>query len=292
MPSAIVLGSGGFIGSALANSLRAMGWVLHCPGRDLVDLRNERDMWAALQVAPVDYIFHAADVGGDVAWSAANAGEQMLSNAQMAVNLLNGWKTLHSKARLVGFSSTWAYPNAFLTLDEDEYWNGPMHPDVAHYGVVKKLLGQGIAALSRQYGMKGCMHVLGNVYGPGDKSTRIIPSLIRRIRSDPNELEIYGDGSETRTFIFIDDQIEGIIQHRDHEGLINVAAGQPHSVRQAVEMLVELTGYKGRVVYNAEKARGSHLRRLSTHKARSFGWPRGFDLIPLREGLKLTLEST
>jgi nucleoside-diphosphate-sugar epimerase len=287
MTRALVLGARGFIGRNLVRTLTARGWEVEAPDRR-VDLCEAAAR--AMQCGPVDYIFHAADVSGNVSWSKDHAGEQFLRTSRMAVGILDAWRNEQPQARLIGFSSLWAYPHALLDVRESDYWNGAMAAAVEHYGVVKKLLGVGIAAMRRQWGMRGTMLVLGNVYGPDDTSQRLIPSLVSRMRSAGDELEIYSDGHESRDFVYIDDQIEGILRHVDYDGdLLNVTAGGSHTVRQVVETLAQLMGYRGRIVYRPigepTTSRCTHVDRASAVT----GWPAGVKLHSLQDGLRKTL---
>jgi GDP-L-fucose synthase len=290
----LVTGAGGFIGKNLVRALRERPECeVVAAGRDF-DLRSQaaaRSLFS--EHGRFDYILHAADVGGDVGWSKAHAGSQFLDNASMAVHVLEAWRAHQPDARLVGFSTLWAYPESLMEVREQDYWSGPMHAPVEHYGVVKKALGVGIAALRRQWGMKGTMLVLGNVYGPGDPSTRVIPSLVKRFRSNPDVLEVWGDGSQTRDFVYIDDQIEGVLRHLDCDvDLLNITTGEYHSIREVVHLLAELTGYGGRIVFLADKGAGVSSRSVSIERARAAtGWPDNVRLHTLEEGLRKTLAS-
>ena len=292
MKRVLVLGAGGFIGRNLVRCLSVQGYDVVAPGRDL-DLRHYEDCRVALRGEPCDAIVHAADVSGNVAWSHAHAGDQLLSNAQMATAVLQAWHEEQPRAQLVGLSSLWAYPDSVAEVREADYWNGRMNALVEHYGVVKKLLGAGIAAFRAQYRMHGTMLVLGNVYGPGDTSGRLIPSLLARMREDPNVLRIRGDASETRDFVYIDDQIQGILRHLSYDGeLLNVTTGQSHSVREVIEMLVTLTGDRGRVAYSPSEGAGTAARHVCVDAARAAsGWPECATLHSLEEGLRKTVEA-
>jgi GDP-L-fucose synthase len=259
-----------------------------------LDLRDrERARSALSECGKLDYILHAADVGGDAKWAAEHAATQFMSNSLMALNLLGAWRDFQRDARFVGFSSLWAYPESIVGIVEESYWNGRMHPPTEHYGLVKKTLGVGIQAMRREHGMRGTMLVLGNVYGPGDPSSRVIPSLIKRLRAKPPVLEVWGDGSATRDFVFIDDQVAAILRHLDYDGeLLNITTGVYASLRELVTVLTRLMAYEGDVVFSAAKSMGVAERRVDVAKATAFsGWPGNYPLHTLEAGLKKTLES-
>jgi GDP-L-fucose synthase len=240
-----------------------------------------------------DYILHFADVAGNAQWSAQHAAEQFCANAHISVNVLDAWRRLQPQARLICFSSIWAYPEATTLATESEYWDGRLHQPTEHYGVHKKFLGVGLEACKRQYGLKGTSLVLGSVYGPEDLTSHVIPSLLTRMRQNPNRLEIWGDGSETRDFIYVDDQIEGILRHLDYNGqLLNIGSGRSYSIREVVETLTRLTGYRGDIIYDKAMATGAASRRVNVELATKLtGWPNNFSLHTLEEGLRKTIPS-
>ena len=120
MKRVLVLGAGGFIGRNLVRCLSVQGYDVVAPGRDL-DLRHYEDCRVALRGEPCDAIVHAADVSGNVAWSHAHAGDQLLSNAQMATAVLQAWHEEQPRAQLVGLSSLWAYPDSVAEVREADY---------------------------------------------------------------------------------------------------------------------------------------------------------------------------
>jgi GDP-L-fucose synthase len=291
----LVTGGKGFIGKHLTRFLRERfdaGRVTSV-GREF-DLREPARVRELFQgFGAFDYIIHLADVQGDARWSAQNAAVQFLANAKISLNVLEAWQLWQPQARFICLSSLWAYPETVADADEKEYWNGRMHRPTEHYGLNKKFLGVGLEACKRQYGLKGAALVLGSVYGPEDLTTHVIPSLLSRMRKNPDLLEIWGDGTETRDFIYVDDQVQGIFQHLDYNGeLLNISSGQTGSIRQVADILAKLMDYRGRIVFDASKATGAASRRINTNLARqATGWPANFKLHTLQEGLQKTVHS-
>jgi GDP-L-fucose synthase len=288
----LITGASGFIGRHLALRLMQREDAVVVIPRH-VDLRHTDETLRAFDAAPVDYILHLADKDGDAHWSGANAFDQFHDNMCIHTNVLSAWRLKQPSARFVGFGSAWAYPCDDLRLfswDEADYWEGAMHPTVAHYGLTKKMLGMGIQAAWNQFGMYGTMLVLGNVYGPGDASSHVIPSLLRKMYEGGKRLEIHSSGEETRQFIYVDDQIESILTHMHvSEPLLNISSGIEVSLKEVIDLLVQITGYKGEVIYQGDSD-GPMLRRdLSIDRATKIsGWPKGHTFVSLEEGLRRT----
>lgn len=291
----LITGGKGFIGKHLTRFLQTRfdAGCVTSAGREF-DLREPAQVRELFQkFGTFDYIIHLADVQGDAHWSAQNAAAQFLANAKISLNVLEAWQLWQSQARLICLSSLWAYPEDVIDAEERDYWNGRMHRPTEHYGLNKKFLGVGLEACKRQHGLKGTALVLGSVYGPEDSTTHVIPSLLGRMGQNPNLLEIWGDGTETRDFIYIEDQVQGIFQHLDYNGeLLNISSGQTYSIRQVVDILARLMDYKGRIIFDASKATGAASRCINTNLARqTTGWPDSFKLHTLEEGLQKTVNS-
>lgn len=287
----LITGGTGFIGTALARRLAETSG-----SQNVVAVGRRFDLEQAGPADELfrghgrfDYIVHLADVQGNAAWSAANAATQFMRNTAMSWHVLRCWRAFQPQARMVAVSSLWAYPESTPVASEEQYWSGRMHLPTEHYGLGKKMMSTGIEAHKRQYGMHGTTLVLGSVYGPGDHSTHVIPSLIRRMRESPDRLEIWSDGSERRQFIYIDDQIEGIIRHLDYDGeLLNVGTESVHSVVDVVNALARILDYKGTIVYGTAPA--APFRRLDSRLARQVsGWPENASFVPLMQGLEQTV---
>ena len=291
----LLTGGKGFIGKHLTRLAQEHGGAgaVVSVGREF-DLTNPGRVRTLFQdFGLFDYIVHLADVQGNARWSAQNAATQFLANAKISLNVLEAWHLCQPQARLVCLSSLWAYPEAVVKAAEKDYWNGRMHQPTEHYGLNKKFLGVGLEAFKRQHGMKGTALVLGSVYGPEDSTSHVIPSLLTRMRQNPDLLEIWGDGTETRDFIYVEDQVRGIFEHRDYNGeLLNISSGQAYSIRQVVDILARLMEYKGRIVFDAAKAAGTANRRIDVALAsQTTGWPARFKLHTLEEGLQKTVNS-
>ena len=258
-------------------------------GSNLTDVSVCEDVFSTN--GSFDYIFHFADVNGNAEWSMAHAADQFFANTKIGLNVLENIVRFQKQAKFVGFSSLWAYPELATNFRESDYWMGPLPEAIQHYGLSKKMLASGLAACAKQHGILGTMLVLGSVYGPGDHSDHLIPSLIAKMKNNRHELQVWGDGSQVRDFIFLDDQLRAIYLHKDYEGnLLNIAAGQPASVREVVGHLKDLMNYGGEIKYTSVTTSPPDDRRLDMSLATHYsGWPGRFKLKTLAEGLKITV---
>ena len=290
----LITGASGFVGSAMKHFLvqeEADAEVIAI-GREqnLADPAVCKEVFSCC--GKLDYIFHFADVNGNAEWSRQHAADQYFSNMKITLNVLENVIRYQHQARFVGFSSLWAYPDRSTNFSEAEYWMGALPTTIQQYGMSKKMLGSGLAACGRQHGLRGTMLVLGSIYGPGDHSDHLVPSLIAKMKRNPHELLVWGDGSQVRDFIFLEDQLRGIYLHKDFEGeLLNIAGGQPASVHEVVAHLQKLMNYRGEIIYSGAENGLADDRRLDMSAATRYsGWPGSFRLKSLREGLKITIE--
>lgn len=293
MPRYLITGARGFIGKHLTDFIKN-----NEPASDVLPVGHEWDLTDPIackkllsQSGRLDYLFHLADVSGNVKWSASHSADQFFDNTKISLSILESMREVQPQARLVGFSSLWAYPEKITLAREDSYWDGPLYGPTRHYGMNKKLFGIGLLACKQQHQMRGTVLVLGSVYGPGDHTDHVIPSLINKMKCNPNMIEVWGDGSQTRDFIYVEDQVRAIFLHKDFDGdLLNISSGQSHSVREVVDTLARLLNYNGQIVYRPAEGAGVSERRVDITKASmESGWPVKFKLHSLEEGLLKTL---
>jgi len=290
----LITGSDGFVGSGMKHFLSQQE-----PDAEIIAIGREHNLFdpaicksVLASCRKLDYIFHFADVNGNAEWSRRHAADQYFSNMKITLNFLENVVHYQRQARFIGFSSLWAYPEKATNFREADYWMGGLSESIQQYGMSKKMLGSGLAACRLQHELKGTMLVLGSIYGPGDHSDHLVPSLISKMKSNSHELLVWGDGSQVRDFIFLDDQLQGIYRNKDYEGeLLNIAGAQPASVYEVVTILQELMDYRGKIIYTGAGNSITDDRRLDMSVATRYsGWPGSFRLKSLREGLKITIE--
>jgi GDP-L-fucose synthase len=202
-------------------------------------------------------------------------------------------------AKFVGAGSVCAYPeHAVVPFREDTLWDGYPEPTNAPYGLAKRqMLVQG-QAYRAQYGFNAIHPLIMNLYGPGDHfepdRSHVIAALIRRMleaaAAGAPELVVWGDGLATREFLYVDDAARGLVlaaERYDGAEPVNLGAGFEISIRDLATLLAELTGYRGRLVFDASKPSGQRRRSADVSRARErFGFEAA---VSLREGLTRTI---
>jgi len=203
--------------------------------------------------------------------------------------------------KFVGVGTICSYPKFTpLPFREEELWNGYPEETNAPYGLAKKMLLVQAQAYRQQYGFNA-LHLLPvNLYGPGDNfdpaSSHVIPALIRKCleASERGEAEIvcWGDGTPTREFLYVEDCAEGIVRAAErYDGAepVNLGSGREISIKELVDLIVELTGFRGRIAWDTTKPNGQPRRCLDTSRARElFGFQARTEF---REGLRLAIEA-
>jgi GDP-L-fucose synthase len=289
--SVLVTGGGGFLGSHLVERLRADGVDVVVPRRAEVDLTSYDD--ASRLVRP-ERVFHlAAEVGG-IGANRANPGRYWYANLVMGAHVLE-LSRLHGVEKVVVAGTVCAYPKFTpVPFREDELWNGFPEETNAPYGVAKKSVLVGAQAYREQYGLDAIFLLPANLYGPRDnfdlETSHVIPALVRKMLESREEVVLWGDGSPTREFLYVDDAAEGFAlaaERYDGGEPVNLGTGVEISIRELAETIAELTGFEGEIVWDASMPNGQPRRSLDASKAeRLFGFRAR---TSLRDGLEHTI---
>lgn len=306
----IVTGGAGFLGRFVCQKLRERGVKdsnLYVPRRAQFDLTAESDVARLVRTAfgsqKADVIIHlAAEVGG-IGANRANPGRYFFANMAMALHLIEQARQdgLHERGgRFVQVGTICAYPKFTpVPFREEELWNGYPEETNAPYGVAKKAAWQMLDAYKLQYGFRGAYVLPVNLYGPFDNfdlnSSHVIPALIRKCveaqRRGDKEIVCWGTGSASREFLYVEDAAEGIVrasEMMDDPTPINLGAGFEITIKNLVELIVRLTGFKGGITWDATKPDGQPRRCLSTERGEKLlGWKAQ---VGFEEGLKRTIE--
>jgi len=277
------------------------------PRRKDFDLTQQTDVARLYRTAfkhfPPDLVLHlAAEVGG-IGANRANPGRYFFANMAMALHLIEQFRMegLCSRGgKFVQVGTICAYPKfAPIPFKEDDIWNGYPEETNAPYGVAKKAAWQMLDAYKIQYAMKSAYVLPVNLYGPGDNfdlfSSHVIPALIRKAveaqeRGDTS-IVCWGTGSASREFLYVDDAAEGILRAAEvmnDPDPINLGAGFEITIKDLVELIVKLVGFKGEIVWDHTKPDGQPRRQLSVEKAsRLLNWRAQ---MTFEEGLRRTIQ--
>ncbi len=290
----LVTGGGGFLGSHLVERLQARGDEVFAARRHDYDLTLAEDAARLFEEARPELVFHlAAEVGG-IGANRANPGRYWYANLLMGAHVLEQAR-LHDTGKVVIAGTVCAYPkHTPVPFREDELWNGFPEETNAPYGVAKKAVLVGAQAYREQYGLDAIFLLPANLYGPRDnfdlQSSHVIPALIRKLLAGEEDVVLWGDGSPTREFLYVEDCAEGLLlaaERYDGREPVNLGTGQEISIRELAELIADVTGFEGRITWDTSMPNGQPRRSLDTSRARELF---GFEArTPLRDGLERTV---
>jgi GDP-L-fucose synthase len=290
----VVTGGGGFLGSHLVERLEQEGHDVFVARRHDYDLTRYDDAARLFEDASPELVFHlAAEVGG-IGANRENPGRYWYANLMMGAHVLE-LSRINRVRKLVVAGTVCAYPKFTpVPFNEDDLWNGYPEETNAPYGVAKKSLLVGGQAYREQYGLDTVYLLPANLYGPRDNfdlhSSHVIPALIRKMVESTDEVVLWGDGSPTREFLYVDDAAEGMLlaaERYDGAEPVNLGTGVETSIRELAETIADLAGFQGELVWDTSMPNGQPRRQLDASRAeRLFGFRAQ---TPLREGLRRTI---
>jgi GDP-L-fucose synthase len=294
----LVTGGRGFLGSHLVERLRAEGTELFVPQQRDFDLTVAGDAERLFANARPELVVHLAAQVGGIGANRAEPGRFWFENLIMGVHMLEQCRQAGVR-KLVLVGTICSYPKFAPTpFKEADLWNGYPEETNAPYGVAKKALLVGAQAYREQYGLSVIYLLPVNLYGPRDnfdlESGHVIPALIRKMleardRGD-REVVLWGDGSPTREFLFVEDCAEALClaaERYDGPEPVNIGTGEEIAIRDLAALVAEYTGYDGEIVWDTSKPNGQPRRCLDVSRAdRLFGFRAK---TPFREGLERTV---
>lgn len=296
----IVTGGSGFLGSFVVEKLKERGAAeVFVPRSSQYDLRQPDGIAEMLNDYEANMVIHLAALAGGIGANRARPAEFFYNNLMMGVPLLHqAWEKKIDKFVAVG--SICSYPKFTpLPFKEENLWDGYPEETNAPYGLAKKMLLVQSQAYRQQYGYNSIYLMPVNLFGPRDnfdlETSHVIPALIRKAveageRGD-KEMPVWGDGSPTREFLYVEDAADGIVtaaEKYNGDQPVNLGSGFEISIKDLVELTLRLTGFEGKLVWQTDKPNGQPRRGLDVSRAKEyFGWSAR---VPFEEGMRRTIE--
>ena len=296
----VVTGGAGFLGSHVVEKLKESNCadVFVVRRRDY-DLTREEQVSRLFDEHPTDIVIHLAGLVGGIGSNKTYPADYFFQNLMMgALTLHYAWKSGADKVIAAGAGC--GYPEtAPLPLREKDFWNGSPQRESAPYSLAKRMLHTQSMAYWDQHEFPVIVTIPGNIYGPYDnfdlENAHVVPALVRKFveATDDGEdhVPVWGTGKPTRDFVYAGDVAEGILSAAelcDESSLINLSAGRETSIREIVEILTEITGFAGNLVWDSSRPDGQSRRIFDVSKAKR---DLGFQArTRLHDGLRLTVD--
>ena len=295
----LVTGGSGFLGTHVVQRLQALecGAVIAPPHAEF-DLREHADVVRMYRDTKPTIVIHLAAVVGGIGANRERPGEFFYDNLTMGTQLLHeAWKA--GVPKFVAIGTICAYPKSTpVPFKEEDLWEGYPEETNAPYGLAKKMLLVQSQAYRDQYRYNSIFLLPVNLYGPGDnfdpRSSHVIPALILKcvdaVESGADHIDVWGDGSATREFLYVEDAADAIVlaaERYNSSDPVNIGSGNEISIKELVERIANAVGFTGRVAWDTSQPNGQLRRRLDTSRAEArFGFRAR---IPFEEGLRETV---
>lgn len=301
-PRIYVAGHRGMVGSALIRRLIKAGYnELITRSRDQLNLLDQRAVQDFLQRERPDYIFVAAARVGGIHANSTRRGEFIYENLAIELNLLHG-AHLAGTQHLLFLGSSCIYPRECpQPMREEHLLSGPLEPTNEPYAIAKIAGIKLCEAYRHQYGRDYVTLMPTNLYGPNDnydlETSHVLPALIRKAheakqRNEKN-LVVWGTGTPRREFLYVDDLAEACLVVMEHQlsparhdalpSMLNVGVGEDISIRELAELVAEIVGFEGEIVFDASMPDGVPRKLLEISRIKTLGWEAKVDL---RSGIK------
>ena len=270
----VVTGGAGFLGSVVVEKLRQRGCKeIFVPRSKEYDLTDDRAVKKVYHDFKPQVVIHLAAKVGGIGANLENPGKFFYDNLMMGVQLMEEGRR-YSIEKFVAIGTICSYPKfAPIPFKEEDIWNGYPEETNAPYGLAKKMLLVQSQAYRQQYDFNSIVLFPVNLYGPRDnfdlKTSHVIPALIRKCLEARDagrpSMTVWGTGTPTREFLYVEDAAEGILlaaENYNKSDPVNLGIGFEISVKDLVNYIVKLTGFTGKIIWDASKPDGQPRRCL------------------------------
>lgn len=296
----LVTGGSGFLGKRVVHALQQAGAAeIITPSHKQYNLIEQSEVRKLMADLHPDLIIHLAAVVGGIGANRENPGKFFYENLMMGTMLIDeAYKSGVDK--FVAIGTICAYPKVVpVPFKEEDLWNGYPEETNAPYGLAKKMLLVQAQSYRQQYGYNAIYLMPVNLYGPGDNfdpaSSHVIPALVRKFveakENNDKQVVVWGDGSPTREFLYVDDCAQGIVmaaEKYNQSDPVNLGSGFEISIKDLTELIGRLIDFKGEIVWDKTKPNGQPRRKLDTSRAKErFGFAAS---TSFEKGLKDTID--
>lgn len=296
----LVTGGSGFLGSHLVERLKSFGANVVAPTHTEYDLVHEDQIKKMYEDNPgTDVVIHLAAVVGGIGANREHPGSFMYENLMMGAQLIHQ-AYVNKVPKFVALGTVCAYPKYTpIPFKEEDLWNGYPEETNAPYGLAKKMMLVQSQGYREEYGYNSIFLLPVNLYGPGDNfdpsSSHVIPALIKKcvdaVDAGDKSITVWGDGSASREFLYVDDAVTGIIlaaEKFDKSDPVNLGSSYEVTIKDLVQIITRATGFKGEIKWDTSKPNGQPRRKLDTKKAeKEFGFK---SETTFEDGLRKTVD--
>lgn len=295
----LVTGGHGFLGNYTCKALKEKGAAVIAPTHSQYDLVDESQVIKMLADNPCDMVIHLAAVVGGIGANSEHPGSFFYDNLMMGVQLMHQ-AYLHKIPKFVALGTVCAYPkHTPVPFKEKDLWNGYPEETNAPYGLAKKMMLVQSQGYRQEYGFNSIFLLPVNLYGPGDNfdpsNSHVIPALIKKcvdaVDNRQSSIEVWGDGSASREFLYVEDATEGIIlaaENYNKSDPVNLGSSFEITIKDLVDIIAKETGFKGDIKWDTSKPNGQPRRKLDTSRAKKeFGFE---STTTFAEGLNKTIK--
>jgi GDP-L-fucose synthase len=294
----LVTGGHGFLGGYVRKNLESKGAKVSTPTHKQYDLVEHDQVVAMYKENPADMVIHLAAVVGGIGINREHPGKFFYENLMMGVQLIEQARQA-GVPKFVALGTVCAYPkHTPVPFKEDDLWNGYPEETNAPYGLAKKMMLVQSQGYRQEYGFNSIFLLPVNLYGPGDnfdpESSHVIPALIKKcvdaVENNQSTIEVWGDGSASREFLYVEDAADGIImaaEKYNKSDPVNLGSSYEITIKDLISIIEKETGFSGEIKWDTSKPNGQPRRKLDTTRAKQeFGFE---SKTTFDEGLRKTI---